>query len=132
MDDKTLTPSFPSPARGSAESAKNGDSQNNDRPPASLTVRPLTLRMIAQLVLIILGGTGILYFGRPVILPVVFAVVAGTALTPLIRFLSKCHVPPALGAAVVLLGFVSAVGVGIAHLGGPALAWASCSWSPPS
>jgi predicted PurR-regulated permease PerM len=76
-----------------------------------------------QIVLIVLGTIAFLYFARPVVLPVFLACVAGMTLKPLIRWLSFCHIPPALSAAVVLCLLVSGVAVGFFHLGRPALAW---------
>ncbi len=76
-----------------------------------------------QIVLIVLGVMAFLYFARPVVLPVFLACVAGTALKPFIRWLSCCHIPPALSAAVVLGFLVPAVMVGFFQLGRPALTW---------
>ncbi len=76
-----------------------------------------------QIVLIVLGVIAFLYFARPVVLPVVLACVAGMALKPLIRWLSCCHVPPAVSAAVVLCLLVSAIGIGFFQLGRPAVTW---------
>jgi predicted PurR-regulated permease PerM len=76
-----------------------------------------------QIVLIVLGVIAFLYFARPVVLPVFLACVAGTTLKPLIRWLSCCHIPPALSAAVVLGFLVPAVGIGFFQLGRPALTW---------
>jgi predicted PurR-regulated permease PerM len=44
-------------------------------------------------------------------------------LKPLIRWLSCCHIPPAISAAVVLCFLVSAIGIGFFQLGRPALTW---------
>lgn len=77
----------------------------------------------AQIVLVVLGTIAFFYFARPVVLPVVLACVAGMTLKPLIRWLSYCHIRPALAAAVVLCLFVSAVGVGFLELGRPAVVW---------
>jgi predicted PurR-regulated permease PerM len=76
-----------------------------------------------QIVLIVLGTIAFLYFARPLVLPLFMACFAGMALKPLIRWLSCCHIPPALSAAVVLCLLVSAVGIGFFQLGRPALAW---------
>jgi predicted PurR-regulated permease PerM len=76
-----------------------------------------------QIVLIVLGMIAFLYFARPVVLPVVLACVAGMTLKPLIRWLSCCHIPPAISAAVVLCFLVSAIGIGFFQLGRPALTW---------
>jgi predicted PurR-regulated permease PerM len=45
------------------------------------------------------------------------------ALKPLIRWLSYCHIPPGLSAAVVLCLLVFAIGIGFFQLGRPALTW---------
>lgn len=114
--------------------APNGDSPpkeaalNND----TLSGEPLLAEAIAatvakttpvQIVLIVLGTFAFLYFARPVVLPVFLACVAGMALKPLIRWLSCCHIPPALSAAVVLCLLVSGVAIGFFQLGRPALTW---------
>jgi predicted PurR-regulated permease PerM len=84
---------------------------------------PVTRATPVQIALIVLGTIGFLYFARPVILPICLACVAGMTLKPLIRWLSCCHIPPALSAAVVLGLLVAAVGVGFFQLGRPALTW---------
>jgi len=76
-----------------------------------------------QIVLIGLSTIAFLYFARPVILPIFLACVAAMTLKPLIRWLSYCHVPPALSAAVVLCFLVSASVIGFFQLGRPALRW---------
>lgn len=76
-----------------------------------------------QLVLMALGTILFLYFARPVILPVFIACVAVMTLKPFIRWLSYCHMPPALSAAVVLCLVVAAIGIGFFQLGRPALIW---------
>ena len=76
-----------------------------------------------QIVLVVLGAIAFLYFARPVVLPVILACAAGMALKPLIRWLSCCHIPPALSAAIVLCLLVAAIGIGFFHLGRPALTW---------
>jgi predicted PurR-regulated permease PerM len=89
--------------------------------PVILPLTTPTPRM--QVVLIVLGVIAFLYFARPVVLPVVLACVAGMTLKPLIRWLSYCHIPPALSAALVLALLVTAVTIGFIQLGRPALVW---------
>ena len=84
---------------------------------------PVARATPVQIALIVLGTIGFLYFARPVVLPVFLACVAGMTLKPLIRWLSCCHIPPALSAAVVLCLLVTAIGVGFFQLGRPAMAW---------
>ncbi len=76
-----------------------------------------------QIVLVALGLIAFLFFARPVVLPIFLACVAGMTLKPLIRWLSCCHIPPALSAAVVLLLLMGAIGIGFFQLGRPALTW---------
>jgi len=76
-----------------------------------------------QIVLMVLGAIAFLYFARPVILPVILAGIAGMALKPLIRWLSWCHIPPALSAAVVVSLLVTVIFIGFFQLGRPAMAW---------
>jgi predicted PurR-regulated permease PerM len=76
-----------------------------------------------QIVLVVLGAIAFLYFARPVVLPVVLACIAGMTLKPLIRWLSCCHIPPALSAAIVLCLLAAAIGIGFFQFGRPALTW---------
>jgi predicted PurR-regulated permease PerM len=78
---------------------------------------------LIQIVLVVLGTIVFLYFARPVVLPIVLAVVAGTALKPLIRWLSCCHMPPPLSTTVVMGFLLAAIGIGFFQLGRPALIW---------
>jgi predicted PurR-regulated permease PerM len=95
-------------------------------PPANATTNAAGSRTsLAQIVVMVLGAIAFLYFGRPVVLPIVLAAVAAMILRPLIRWLSHCHLRPALAAAVVLCLFVAAVVIGFLKLGPPAMAWMS-------
>jgi len=76
-----------------------------------------------QIVLIVLASIAFLYFARPVVLPIFLACVAAMTLKPLIRWLSYCHLPPAISAAIVLFFLLSAIGVGFFQLGRPAVTW---------
>jgi len=99
------------------------DVPGSDSPSAPLSTAAATKTTPVQIVLIVLGTIAFLYFARPVVLPVFLACMAGMALKPLIRWLSCCHIPPALSAAVVLSILVPAVGIGFFQLGRPALTW---------
>jgi predicted PurR-regulated permease PerM len=92
-------------------------------PPAELRGVAATKMTPLQIVLVALGMIAFLYFARPVILPIFLACVAAMTLKPLIRWLSYCHIPPAVSAAVVLCFLVSGIGIGFFQLGRPALAW---------
>ena len=77
----------------------------------------------AQIALILPALIAFLYFARPVVLPVFLACVAGMTLKPLIRWLSRFQIPPAMSAAVILCLLMSGVVLGFFELGRPALAW---------
>jgi predicted PurR-regulated permease PerM len=76
-----------------------------------------------QIVLIVVATVAFLYFARPVILPIFLACVAGMTLKPLIRWLARCHIRPALSAAVVLCLFAATIGIGFFQLSRPAVTW---------
>jgi predicted PurR-regulated permease PerM len=121
MDAATITPSI-EPKEHSAVAAG----------PRAEALEPLCAEPIvstaakttrAQIILMVLGTIAFLYFARPVILPIFLACVAAMTLKPLIRWLSYCHFPPALSAAVVLCILASGVAIGFFQLGRPALTW---------
>jgi predicted PurR-regulated permease PerM len=113
--------------------APNGDSAVNEEPlakepsaespPAEVIAAAVPKMTPVQVILLALGTIAFLYFARPVILPIFLACVGGMTLKPLIRWLSYCHIPPALSAAVVLILLVSGVAFGFFQLGRPALTW---------
>jgi predicted PurR-regulated permease PerM len=96
------------------------ESESPSAPPIAATANKTTP---SQIVLIVLGTIAFLYLARLVVLPVFLACVAGMTLKPLIRWLSNCHVPPGLGAAIVLCLLVFAFGIGFYQLGQPAMTW---------
>ncbi|HUR45728.1 MAG TPA: AI-2E family transporter [Candidatus Saccharimonadales bacterium] len=96
----------------------------------ALVVEPIPLSAVgpakstaAHTLAIVLGTIAFLYFARSVVLPLVLACVAGMTLKPLIRWLSQCHIRPALGAGLVLCFFVSIIAIGFVQLGHPAATW---------
>jgi predicted PurR-regulated permease PerM len=93
--------------------------------PAPPETEPPAKTGLPQIALIVLGVVAFFYVARPVVLPIFLACVGGMTLKPLIRWLSQCHIPPALSAAVVLSLLVAGVTVGFIHLGHPALTWMS-------
>jgi predicted PurR-regulated permease PerM len=96
---------------------------SSEPPPAPSSTAAATKTIPLQVVLLVLGTIAFLYFARPVVLPVFLACMAGMTLKPLIRWLSYCHIPPGLSAAVVVCFLVSAFGIGFFQLGRPAMAW---------
>lgn len=99
------------------------EAPGSEPPPVPSSAAAATKTTPVLIVLIVLGTIAFLYFARPLVLPVFLACFAGMALKPLIRWLSGCHIPPALSAAVVLCLLVAAIGIGFFQLGRPALTW---------
>ena len=110
------------PAAGTSEVPPK-EALGNEPPPAPSVATTATKTTPVQIVLVVLGAIAFLYFARPLVLPVFMACFAGMALKPLIRWLSCCHIPPALSAAVVLCLLVATIGIGFFQLGRPALTW---------
>jgi predicted PurR-regulated permease PerM len=122
MDAATITQPHAEKDGSTVAVAPLAEAANGEPPPAErfnalARVTPL------QIILIVLGTIGFLYFARPVLLPVVLACVAKMSLKPLIRWASCCHIPPAISAAVALCFLVGAFGVGFFQLGRPAMTW---------
>jgi predicted PurR-regulated permease PerM len=108
----------------SAVAAVPREGAPGSEPPSAQPIAAAAIKATpVQIVLIVLGVIAFLYFARPVVLPVFLACVAGMALKPLIRWLSYCHIRPALSAAVVICFLVATIGIGFFQLSRPALRW---------
>ena len=64
-----------------------------------------------------------LYFAAAVFLPIILAVLLSLLLSPLVRGLSVAYIPPAVGAAIVLLMLIASLGAAVYLLSGPAAEW---------
>jgi predicted PurR-regulated permease PerM len=80
-------------------------------------------RSIEATVLTVLAVLYTLYVARDFLIPIVFAVLLNFLLSPLIRRLARLHVRPPIGAAIVVILLVSAIGGGVYQLAGPAQRW---------
>lgn len=81
------------------------------------------VRSIAITGLFVLAVLYTLYFARAFLLPIVLAVLLDFLLSPIIRALKRMRVPEPLGAALVILTLLGAVGGGAYSLAGPAREW---------
>jgi predicted PurR-regulated permease PerM len=84
---------------------------------------PFGVRSIALTGLFILAAFYTLYFGRDFFLPIVLGLLLNFLLSPVVRGLKKLHIPEALGAAVVVLGLLGLLTLGIVQLSTPAYGW---------
>lgn len=82
-------------------------------------------RSIEATVLTVLALLYTLYFARLFLIPVVFALLLNFLLSPVIRFLGRLRLKPPVGAAIVVLLLVTAIGGAVYELAGPAQGWAA-------
>ena len=105
---------------------RGGDRENGE--PAPIVARgpePGTGRHTStlEILLLVVGATIVVHVARAVVLPVVLACIAGMTLSPLVRVLSRLHLPAPISAALVVTLLVVVVAVGFYELGRPGLAW---------
>ena len=87
-------------------------------PPAALRPRSRgTLPMVGMFVLMLIAG---LYFGRAVLMPILFGIVMAVVLTPIVDGLSRFRIPEPVGAALVMLTMVGTLVLAIELLVIPA------------
>ena len=106
-------------AAGTGEEEGNGGRSSGEAF-SRLQVRLLTASALGILMLMIAGT---LYFGRDFFLPIVMALLFGLVLRPIVRWLARRHVPPAISAVVLVLCLVMGLGVAIYYLSGPVAEW---------
>src|ERR1700716_4109422 len=75
--------------------------------------RPADIKSVALTGLFILAVFYTMYFMRAMLLPLVLALLLSYLLVPLVRGLAKLRIPPLIGAGVVLLALISAIGYGV-------------------
>ncbi len=81
-------------------------------------------RSVAVTTLMVLAVLYTLYFARALVLPVVLALLLALLLTPIVRFFDrKLHLPPAVGAGVVLLSLLASIALAIVFAVQPAASW---------
>ncbi|HUR95954.1 MAG TPA: AI-2E family transporter [Gemmatimonadales bacterium] len=81
------------------------------------------VRSIAITGLFILAVFYTLYFARAFFLPIVLAVLLDFLLSPVIRTLKRIRIPEPVGAALVILALLGALGFGVYSLAEPARDW---------
>jgi predicted PurR-regulated permease PerM len=81
------------------------------------------VRSLAITGLLVLAVLYTLYFARAFLLPIVLAVLLDFLLSPIIRLLKRVRIPEPLGAALVILVLLGALGAGVYSLAEPARDW---------
>jgi len=87
---------------------------------------PAVWRLGAILSTLLMGFLALiaaLYFGRPVLLPVVAALVVGITLSPITEFGARFNIPTPVSAIVLLAALAAVIGVLITFFAGPVTDW---------
>ena len=84
---------------------------------------PHSRRDTALVALLILATLYTLYFARALILPAVLAILFWILLSPCVRALRRVRVPEAIGALIVLMVVITALGLVVDRLSEPATEW---------
>lgn len=71
---------------------------------------PIDVRSASFAVLALLAGVFMLHWAQPVLVPLLLGLVFSYALAPLVRRLERWRVPRAIGAALVLMAVIGAIG----------------------
>ena len=81
------------------------------------------VRSLAATLLVVIATFYTLHFARAFFLPVTFGLLLNLLLSPFVRTLKRARIPYPIGAAIVVLSIVAAVGVGGYFLADPAQEW---------
>ncbi|HEX8245974.1 MAG TPA: AI-2E family transporter, partial [Longimicrobium sp.] len=82
-------------------------------------------RSVGVTTLTVLAVMYTLYFARPFLLPLVFALLLSFLFSPVVRALARLRIPPPVGAGFVVLALLGTVGLGGYELAGPIQSWAA-------
>ena len=120
-DGSVLTPDI-TPEALAPEPAPTG-TEPNVRQLANLLGEHADARHVALVGLFVLAVFYTLHLAQAFILPIVLAVLLDFMLSPLVRALKKRRIPEPLGAGLIILGLIAALGAGGWYLAGPAADW---------
>ncbi len=84
---------------------------------------PFGVRSLSLTGLFLLAAFYTLYLGRSFFLPITLAILLSFLLSPVVRGMKKLHIPEGLGAALVVLGLLGILGLGVVELATPAYDW---------
>src|SRR6185295_14375553 len=84
---------------------------------------PFGVRSLALTGLFVFAAFYTLYLGRSFFLPLVLALLLSFLLSPAVRWMKKLHIPEGLSAALLVLGLLGILGLGVYELATPAYDW---------
>jgi predicted PurR-regulated permease PerM len=84
---------------------------------------PTDLRTLVPLGIFVVLCFYTMYFTREILIPIFFAFVLNLLLQPIMRVLTRLHVPRAIAALLMILIFFGVVGLGGASIASPAAEW---------
>jgi predicted PurR-regulated permease PerM len=120
-DDSVLTPDVDPSAQATPADA------DAEKPDLSRTERAIGspgARSVGVTTLTVLALLYTLYFARPFLLPLAFALLLDFLFSPVVRALARWRIRPPLGAGLVVLALLGSLVLGAYELSGPVKSWA--------
>ena len=71
---------------------------------------PISIRSLSLAIIALLAGLFVLHWARAVFIPFMLGLVFSYALSPVVNWMESCRVPRALGAGIVILSLLAAMG----------------------
>jgi predicted PurR-regulated permease PerM len=118
--DSSLAPDV-HPTTDAPPAGADTDTPNLEK--TSEAIKTRTSSSVEATLLTVLAVLYTLYVARDFLIPIVFALLLNFLLSPLIRRLTRIHIKPPIGAAIVVILLVGAIGGGVYQLTGPAQRW---------
>lgn len=110
----TTPPSAPVPVTPEPPAVEPSSS----RPPLEVDFRTSGIVVLA-----LIAVFTVLYLGKELFFPIALAVILKFVFDPVVRWLSQFRITPPIGAALVLVGLLTVLGVGVGRLSAPVDAW---------
>ena len=124
MSIEAIVPPAAPPAAAQPSATQPAPATDAAAPAPDLSVPTATrIQSFAITGLFVLASIYAIYLAKPILMPVVAAVVLYIVLWPVVRLLARFRVPTALGAALVVSGLLGTAATGIYVLADPAAAW---------
>jgi len=120
-DDSVLTPDVDPSAQATPVDAA---AQMPDISRTEKAFESAKARSVGVTTLTVLALLYTIYFARPFLLPLAFALLLNFLFSPVVRRLARWHIRPPLGAGIVVLALLGSLVLGAYELAGPVQSWA--------